>query len=255
VADEKEWDLSDIVHGVKEIVYIYEENGKEGLQDSSHNVILKAQFDRIENWQENGFILVDSGGRSRGDYYEFNKYGLINASGQILFRPQFDEVLLYHDSTALVLKDSLYGFVDNKGKWLIKPKFKYATPFYKGTAIVQQKDKVYLINKQQESITTVPNDSIWGFKNGVSVVQKDKKFGFINYRGELIVPIIHRGFGDFNWYHGMIMKDDEKWYVVDTTGTIVIDQGFDEVEIENEKDEIFAAGMINGKPVKIKLKN
>lgn len=256
VADEKETEFRRAIGGISESIYIYEDKGKQGLVDSSGNVILKAQFDFIEDWQEYGLILVDSGGRSyEGDAvgHEFNKYGLIDVKGKVLFRPQFDDVRI-SDKSALVFKDSLYGYVDNKGNWLIEPNYKFAAPFYKGTAIVMQQDKFYLINKQQELISTIPFDSIWEFKNDVAVIEKGKKYGFINYKGEIIAPYNYRGIGDFNWYHGLIMKEDEKWYVVDSTGAIAIEQGFDKVSVDNEQGEIFAEGIVDGKPVKVKLK-
>lgn len=257
VADKKEAEFRRAIGGISESIYIYEDEGKQGLVDSSGNVILKAQFDFIEDWQEHGLILVDSGGRSyEGDAvgHEFNKYGLIDVSGRVLFRPQFDDVKI-SDNSALVLKDSLYGYVDNKGNWLIDTQYKFAAPFYKGAAIVKQQDKFYLINKQQELISTIPFDSIWEFKNDVAVVEKEKKYGFINYKGQIIAPYNYRGIGDFNWYHGLLMDNNEKWYVVDTTGSIKIERGFDKVDIRNRQGEIFAEGVIDGKPVKIKLKN
>ncbi|MBC3538615.1 WG repeat-containing protein [Rufibacter sp. H-1] len=236
---------------IKETVYIYEENGKEGLHDSVGNIILPAQFDYIQDWQEYGFILVDSGGRKEYNDYKFNKYGLINATGKVLFRPQFDYVLV-NDYSSLVLKDSLYGYVDTTGNWLIKPKFKHAVPFYRGTAVVEGKGKYFLIDKKEKLVSTIPFDTVWGFKNGVSVVVKDNQYAFVDYKGKLISTFSQNGISEFNWYHGQIMKDG-KWYVVDTTGQIKIKNGFESLSIEHKEGKIYAEGVMGGKKVRIEL--
>jgi hypothetical protein len=120
--------------------------------------------------------------------YNFKKYGLINTQGQILFRPQFDELKISNNA-ALVKVDSLFGFVDNKGNWIVKPKYKVAYPFYKETAVIQDNGQFLLINKQGQRITVQTFDTIWSFKNDVAVVLKNKKWGFINYQGKYILPL------------------------------------------------------------------
>ncbi|AMM50631.1 hypothetical protein TH61_04810 [Rufibacter sp. DG15C] len=236
---------------IKETVYIYEEKGKEGLSDSIGNIILPAQFDYIQDWQEYGFILVDSGGKREYNDYKFNKYGLINATGKVLFRPQFDYVLV-DDYSALVLKDSLYGYVDTTGNWLIKPKFKHAVPFYRGTAVVEIKGKYYMINKKEELISAIPFDTVWGFKNGVSVVGKGNQYAFIDYKGKLFSSFSRSGISEFKWYHGQIERDG-KWYVIDTTGQRKIKNGFDLLSIEHKKGKIYAEGVMDGKKARIEL--
>src|SRR5690349_21539808 len=147
--------LTQIVGSDKILAFIYSNNGKSGLMDTNENVILPAQFDYIEGWQVDNLIRIDSGGNKiiGGDYvgYNFKKYGLINTQGQILFRPQFDELRI-SNSAALVRVDSLFGFVDNKGNWIVKPKYKVAYPFYKETAVIQDSGQFLLINKQGQRI-------------------------------------------------------------------------------------------------------
>jgi len=241
----------------KTLAYIYHNNGKAGLLDTAKNVILPAQFDYIEAWQVDGLIRVDSGGMkiTGGDVvgYDFNKYGLVTISGQILFRPQFDE-LRVADNSALVRVDTLFGYVNDNGNWLIKPKYKVAYPFYKGTAVVQDSGDFVLLDKQGEKIISQTFDTIWSFKNDVAVVEKNKQWGFINYQGRLILPLDnYRGIGEYSWYFGKFQRDG-KWFVIDTAGNIPIKEGFDEVETRGDEDSVFAVGKQNGKSVKIKLK-
>jgi hypothetical protein len=49
------------------------------------------------------------------------------------------------------------------------------------------------------------------------------------------------------------MKDDGKWYLVDTSGNLPIKEGFDKVQTQAEGDIIYAVGLQNGKQVKVRL--
>jgi hypothetical protein len=254
--EQEEW-LRQIQGEDKILAFIYEEDGKQGLLDTNKQVLLKAQFDYIQDWQIDGLVLVDSGGSpiNGGDHvgYEFDKYGIITTTGEVLFRPQFDKAVI-GDKAVMVRKDSVWGFVDNKGNWLIEPTYQDASPFYKGTAIVLDKDQLYLINKKKELVNPTPFDSIWGFNNGVTVVEKDNKYGYVHYSGAFILPLdTYSGIGDFNWYHGTFRKDNQ-WFVIDTTGKLSVEHGFDQVAIVQEKERVYAKGILQGEERKIELK-
>ena len=63
----------------------------------------------------------------------------------------------------------------------------------------------------------------------------------------------YRGIGEYNYYYGTFMKEDGKWYLIDTIGTIPIKEGFDEVQTRIESNIIYAVGKQNGKQVKVRL--
>ena len=251
-------DIRGIEGSDRTLAYVYYEKGKAGLLDTNRHIILPAQFDYIEDWQIDGLSRIDSGGHkiTGGDAvdYIFKKYGLINTRGQVLWKPQFDE-LNVSDNSALVRIDSLYGYIDNKGNWLIKPAFKVAYPFYKGTAVVKTTHGFELVDKKEVRIINQTFDSVYYFKNDVAIASVGKQWGLINYKGKFILPLgNYRGLGEINWYYGKLMKEDGKWYLIDTTGATPIKEGFDEVETYNLKDIIYAVGKRNGKEVKVRMK-
>jgi hypothetical protein len=237
--------------------FIYRENGKEGLLDTNMKVLLTAQFDYIENWQVDNLVRIDSGGErlKGGDVvgYTFKKYGLITTDGKIVSRPKF-EYLSVSDNSAIVLLDSLYGYIDKQGRWILPPNYKTAYPFYKGTAVVKQNSKFELLNKNGNRIINQTFDTIYYFKNDVAIAGDGKKWGFINYRGQFILPLSnYGGLGEYNYYHGTFMKDDGKWYLIDTMGYLPIKEGFDEVQTQAEGNIIYAVGLRNGNQVKVRL--
>lgn len=244
-------------YGGTNSAYIYRENGKVGLLDTNMKVILPAQFDYIEAWQVDNLVRIDSGGErlKGGDVvgYTFKKYGLITTDGKIVSRPKFDD-LRVSENSALVLLDSMYGFIDKQGQWILPPKYRTAYPFYKGTAVVKQSDKFELLNKAGNRIINQTFDTVYCFKNDVAIAGNGKQWGLINYRGQFILPLgNYRGLGEYNYYHETFMKDDGKWYLVDTVGNIPIKEGFDEVQTKSYGDTIFAVGLKNGKQVKVRL--
>jgi hypothetical protein len=237
--------------------YIYRENGKEGLLDTNMNVILPAQFDYIEDWQVDNLVRIDSGGErlKGGDVvgYTFKKYGLITTDGKIVTRPKFDD-LIVSDNSAIVLLDSLYGYMNKQGQWILPPNYKTAYPFYKGTAVVKQNGKFELLNKNGNRIINQTFDTIYHFKNDIAIAGDGKKWGLINYRGQFVLPLgNYRGLGEYNYYHGTFMKEDGKWYLIDTIGNLPVKQGFDEVQTKSEGDIIYAVGLQNGKKIKMRL--
>jgi hypothetical protein len=241
----------------KTFAYIYRANGKEGLIDTNKNILIPAQFDYIEDWQVDNLIRIDSGGErlKGGDVvgYNFKKYGLITTDGKIVSRPKFDD-LIVSDNSALVLSAGLYGYLDNTGQWIMPPKYKTAYPFYKGTAVVKENDRFLLLDKQGKKIIEQTFDTIYRFKNDVAIAAINKKWGLINYRGQFILPLgNYRGLGEYNYYHGTFMKDDGKWYLVDTIGNIPIKEGFDDVQTKEEGEVIYAVGLRDGKQVKVRL--
>jgi hypothetical protein len=255
--DTKQQDITGIYGGSKTFAYIYRANGKEGLLDTNKHILIPAQFDYIEDWQVDNLIRIDSGGErlKGGDVvgYTFKKYGLITTDGKIISRPKFDD-LIVSDNSALVLLDSLYGYIDNTGQWILPPKYQTAYPFYKGTAVVKENGKFLLLNKQGKKITEQTFDTVYRFKNDVAIAGSNMKWGLINYRGQFILPLgNYRGLGEYNYYHGEFMKEDGKWYLVDTAGNIPIKEGFEEVQTKAEGDTIYAVGIQNGKQVKVRL--
>jgi hypothetical protein len=237
--------------------YIYRESGKEGLLDTNMNVILPAQFDYIEDWQVDNLVRIDSGGErlKGGDVvgYNFKKYGLITTDGRIVTRPKFDD-LRVSDNSAIVLLDSLYGYINKQGQWILPPNYKTAYPFYKGTAVVKQNGKFELLNKNGNRIINQTFDTIYHFKNDIAIAGDGKKWGLINYSGQFILPLgNYRGLGEYNYYHGTFMKEDGKWYLIDTIGHLPIKEGFDEVQTQSEGDIIYAVGLQNGKKIKMRL--
>ena len=60
-------------------------------------------------------------------YKQNYKYGLINLDGEVIVKPEYDEIngLSGKEGELLVKKDNKYGVINNKGVYLIREKFDY----------------------------------------------------------------------------------------------------------------------------------
>ena len=140
------------------------ENGKTGFRDLDNKIVIEPQFDNAEMFSEGyssvqvgkKYGLIDETGKFvlPLDTYEFlgsvhnglasfrasNKYGFINAKGQVKIKPQFDWVGDFSEGLCVVRNDNgkigtgKYGYIDTTGKVVIDLKFQYANSFENGRA-------------------------------------------------------------------------------------------------------------------------
>lgn len=148
------------------------------------------------------FIYKSIGSFSKEGYARFqtkensNKYGLLDKTGKIICKEEYDDRDLpdFSFNGLAVKKDKnengfvSYGYVNTSGEWVIKPQFKSASKFQEnGFAIVKLEDGYSVINDKGEIITNNQYESISGFENGVAeFYQGDKKYGAIDQKGKEI---------------------------------------------------------------------
>ncbi len=65
------------------------------------------------------------------------RYGFVNAQGDTLVRPMFEQAWYFKDGLARVRQDGKWGFVDSTGHLAIPPRFERAWDFEYGLALVE----------------------------------------------------------------------------------------------------------------------
>ena len=66
------------------------------------------------------------------------KWGFINAKGEVVIKPQFDKVQPFSEGLALIKVDLKNGFIDATGKFVIEPQYYNAFSFSEGVAAVSR---------------------------------------------------------------------------------------------------------------------
>lgn len=127
---------------------------------------------------------------------EGNKWGFINAKGQLVIRPQFDAAERFSDGLAAVLEGKLWFYINTKGKQVIPPRFDKAGAFSEGYALARLPSGYWeILNKHGKSVGTTSFDPIGRkggleistFHNGLAIAENlyQKKL-FINTSGNAV---------------------------------------------------------------------
>lgn len=186
-----------------------QKEGKKMPFESNHQELLNATNDIISMMEDTtekyheGLKSIEIDG----------KYGFADSLGNIIIKPQFDDVGCFNEGLASVcvgakriryVTDSgdsatawsggKYGFIDKKGNFIVEPIYDFCNFFSQGVAVVAKDDKWGYIDRTGKEIIKLQYDRAEDFwdANGFAAVSKDDKWGLIDIRGRVIVPIKHK---------------------------------------------------------------
>jgi hypothetical protein len=154
-------------------------------------------------------------------------YGFIDVAGNMVIKPQYEEVKEFFEGLAAVNVNGKFGFIDKKGDLVIEPRYKWVHSGFSedrvavsigdkdyiiidrsGNEIVHDSHYTCIIDYYSEGLCPVKvEDALWGFvdKSGVMVIKPQFKFansfseglsavdfegrkGFIDHTGQLQIP-------------------------------------------------------------------
>ena len=183
-----------------------------------------------------------------------DKWGYINAEGEVVIEPKFDSAWSFSEGLAVVgIGDSSgkYGYINPEGEIVIKPQFGSARRFSEGLAGVKIGSifsKWGYINAAGEVVIEPQFDEAKDFSEGLAGVKIGRsymgKWGYINAKGEYVIePQFYDAYSsqesngrtitkyvDNAWYfsEGLVrVMIGDKWGYIDREGKIVIDPQFD----------------------------
>ena len=119
-------------------IAVVKRNKKRGLIDHLGNLIVKPEYDDIEDFSE-GIAIVEIN----------NKFGAIDKEGKIVIKPQYSEMYSFQEGLAKVFTESPMkaGLIDNEGKVIVEPQFDSIKLFSEGFAAIEVDHKWGLIDK------------------------------------------------------------------------------------------------------------
>ena len=212
---------------------------KWGVIDYMGNVIVKPQYDAIDDFHEGlaGFEL-------RG------KHGYLNTSGDVAIEPIFERCGKFHEGLASVRISNKYGFINRNGEMVLKPQYDYVYDFYNDIAIVSCNERVVtlpkgqfdfdinvvskyaLIDRAGKFVTDTIFSSCDPFSEGLALAEVDGKYGYINVSGNFVIePNFTWGNdkarypADFSEGKAVVRYGDQYGYI-DKKGKIIIIPSF-----------------------------
>lgn len=94
------------------------------------------------------------------------------------------------DGIATYKKRNKYGYIDARGNILVKAKYEYCEDFINGVAIVKDKDNYYLIGKNGKKLVNSGFDYIRSYENKYFLCSDDENYYLIDNTGKKINLLI-----------------------------------------------------------------
>jgi len=208
-ADEKKESIKN-----KKVVYVFNENKKQGLLFEDGSVAVEAFYDKFFTMidgriraEKNGFsvLLTDTGIVLNNEYLrivEFkegvssvvskeNRHGFIDKDGKIIIALEYEDAGNFSEGIAPVKNNGKWGYISKFGKVEIPFIFIDAKDFSDGLAAVSNGQQYGYVDIKGNLKIAYQFDSAVSFKTGIAVVEKGGKNIVINKTGEAIYTSQH----------------------------------------------------------------
>lgn len=225
-------------------LYIVTMDGKQKVINKNNEDVLTAGFDTIKqilSTKENAVIYTSS-----------NKYGIMNLSGDVILKPEYDYLKEAKTGTFIAQKNNKYGIIDIEGKE--KVNFNYTSISYNDKADIYVAEgenfKADILNNNLEvkvsgilidlndtkGYLKIKNDEGYKYYNfkfeekqemeiypnrTLFLSKNEGKYGYVDKSGAVIVDYIYDDAMDQNDYGYAAVKKDGKWGSIDNKGNIV----------------------------------
>jgi hypothetical protein len=162
-------------------------------------------------------------------------YGYINESGRIVIPARYRGAGDFHGQLAPVRVGRKWGYIDQKGRVVIAPAFQGAASFREGLARVEVWEKIHCANGSNYTKDDAPQYA-YGIQSDIrhginnTCFPLDSKIGYVDRSGRIAVPFQYLEAHDF--FEGLAavrMSPYGKYGFIDRNGAVVINFQFDEV--------------------------
>ncbi len=163
-----------------------------------------------------------------------NKFGYIDASGNIVLEFNYEWAGEFIEGSALVQQEGYLGVINKQGDFIIPAIYDEIEPFSNGVAIVGLGEKYGLINKLNQLITPLTYDQISPFSDGLALAELNGKFGYINAMGRVEIPVIYDAAGSFSNGFAYAEKNSKRG-LLNLNGDVVVGFEHDWIEVFNQQ--------------------
>ena len=196
---------------------IFHEKGKAGLKDADGHVVLPAVYDKILDYDDDGYIRV-----LKGDVY-----GTVDLEGQEVIPHSIGLTHLgvFHQHTARAMKDGRWGLVDEKGNAVgtfdyalmgAHRKWGYTVTTLDGQQGIVNEKGTFTPSVQSHKPAPAPKpfypdsyDIPPSFYKGFAVCHKQGKYGILKADGTYLFPMVYTA---INWND---FKKEDCWFAED----------------------------------------
>jgi hypothetical protein len=187
----------------------------EGFVNKMGKVVVQPVYSQVEDYyggfaavQGSQFSAVNTSGqkvsrnKTMGDnptyrseglipFVSNNRYGFLNANGDIAIQPRYAYTYGFSDGLAVVMSGGKYSFIDAKGNTVINAPYKEVSNFNEGLAAVNVNGKLGYINKQGRMVIQPAYENAFGFSDGLAIVAVNGRECFINTNGKVVISAVY----------------------------------------------------------------
>lgn len=168
---------------------------------------------------------------------EQGKYGLVDKSGNLICKPNWDSIDLLEDDKAIIKKDFKYGLINSKGEVLLDTEWDniYLTLRIKTDILIIEKNNQWGLADINGNIIHQPKwDFICEFKNNFGI-QENNKIGLLSLDGTVIVLPQWDNIWYSDIYHNLIaVTKGLGTYLLSDNGTIIRQLTDEEIKAEDD---------------------
>ena len=203
-----------------------------GFKDHTGRVITHAIYDHCGEFHD-GMAYVTHG---------YDTVGYVDVQGKVatpVIHPIFfdfvPEIRNFSEGLVAVYKDNKWGYINKQGKLVIPYLYNHAGDFSSGLATVLKDREFGAVDHNGDTVIDFRYVHLDNFKEGLAAFRltDDSQIGYINTKGKTaIAPTWDAAlsFSEGLAAVGMGNDNDFKWGFIDSTGKVVIEPQYDEVQ-------------------------
>lgn len=213
--------------------------GKWGVVDTNFVFVVAPKYDFVEElYTERGKMLYTVGSNA-------DRYGFINAGGEVVVEPQFTEAGNYAESLVRVKQGKLWGFANLEGELVVPPTYHEVSDFHEGRARVRNFRTWGYIDAQGNAITPQGYLRAGDFHEGKAWVQFGRKFGYLGLDGQFVITPRYAEAADFSEGRAVV-KQRNGYGIIDSTGKSVLQSRYYRIQSFREGIAIVQDGSMQG---------
>lgn len=206
--------------------YVYEDNAKKGLLDSSGETVLQAKYAQVKGFADS---------LEYATVFENGEWYIIEKKGYKKLVPDFkvDYLGVYGNNLIPYLRGDKYSYMNENMEVVKEIYFDYAGNFKNGLAAVKFDNKWGLINKKLEPANEflyediVLDDNDFAILNDRYIAKTEGKYRIYDLKGnalsdsyDYIKPFVSN--------EATAFKDGDKWGFIDKTGNVLIEAVYED---------------------------
>jgi hypothetical protein len=156
------------------------------------------------------------------------QWGYIDATGEVVIEPQFEDAEPFSGGRAMVQRDGRPVFIDSTGATVLRPEVSGVRAFSEGLAAASPVDTPLwgFIDTTGAFVIDPQFLTAYSFSNGRAAVEKNGAFGYVNRSGEMVIEPQYENARRFGNGRAPVLVEkqvQEVWGYIGRSGDMVIE--------------------------------